>query len=153
MRTQARHRYLLCAKRRSSWSTLFQRTSDLFMTFMEVTSQSHLQKLDTMWKIILIVSENKVQAQATVNGLTTTRRVEVSQTTVIALIVKGRRNTTPKSTKTKKSKYFKKNNKKSEKTSKKVGQTKCCEDIILTHPAGCPLKPLARCNVGKVLLE
>ena len=29
----------------------------------------------------------------------------------------------------------------------------CCENIILTHPAGYPLKPLARCNVGKVLFE
>ena len=29
----------------------------------------------------------------------------------------------------------------------------CRENIILTHPAGCPLKPLARCNVRKVLFE
>ena len=29
----------------------------------------------------------------------------------------------------------------------------CCENIILTHPAGCILKPLARCNVDKVLFE
>ena len=29
----------------------------------------------------------------------------------------------------------------------------CCENIILTHPAGCILKPLARCIVDRILFE
>ena len=29
----------------------------------------------------------------------------------------------------------------------------CCENIILTHPAGCILKPLARCLVDRILFE
>ena len=34
---------------------------------------------------------------------------------------------------------------------KGVNCCRCCENIILTHSAGYPLKSLARCNVGKVL--
>ena len=33
------------------------------------------------------------------------------------------------------------------------GGLRCCENIILAHPTGCILKPLARCNVDKVLFE
>ena len=29
----------------------------------------------------------------------------------------------------------------------------CCENIILTHPDGCPLKPLAGCNVDNYCLN
>ena len=74
-------------------------SASLHMTFVEVSSQNHLQKLSKLWKIILIVSKYLVQARATANHLMTARRVAVLQTEVIALTAKGRRNTNPKNTK------------------------------------------------------
>ena len=66
-----------------------------------MSSRSHLQKLDKLWKISLIVSENQVQALATANHLTTARRVDVPQTKVIALCNNGRKKKyNSKSTKT-----------------------------------------------------
>ena len=75
-----------------------------------------------IWKIILIVSENQVQARATANRLTTAWPVAVPQTKMIALTTERRRNTNPKKHKNKKSKYSKKKNKKPEKTPKKPAE-------------------------------
>ena len=122
MRFQARHRCRLCAKRRSSWLTPFQKTFYFSMAFVaKVSAQNCLQKMDKSWRTILTVRENQVQAWAAENRLITAKRVKVPQAIETALTAERRRRTNPKSTK---AKFSKKKSKKPKKTPKRAGQTK-----------------------------